>query len=57
MRPWVLGRIPVITMSFVEHVLKHLSEFTMKIVMDEIKEINPEFFEELTKNKDHLMSK
>ena len=38
----MIGKIPVITMHYIEHCLKHISEFTMKIVMDEIKELDDE---------------
>ena len=42
--PWVLGKIPVITITFIEHVLKVISKLTMEIVLSEIKNIDEEFF-------------
>ena len=34
--PWVLGKVPVVTISFIEHALKLISKMTMEIVMNEI---------------------
>jgi len=53
-RPWVLGQIPIMTMTYLEHVLKNITEYTMKIVMEEIKEIDENCYKELQKNYDHL---
>ena len=55
--PWVLGRIPIITMTYMEHVLKHVSKYTMNIVMEEIKEMDPDFYNQLEKKHQHLNDK
>ena len=42
--PWVLGKVPVVTMSFIEHVLKLISKMTMEIVIAEIRKFDEDFY-------------
>ena len=45
--PWMFGKIPMITISFIEHLLKVISKMTMEIVLKEIKKYDEDFYDKL----------